>query len=251
MKRKLACLALASAFWVTLAGCSDSAPTGETGAVTPTPTASEVIVETAEIEVQQPEGSDETQELLDQLSVEMEMDQVLSQAIITVTNNSPMTFDGNIYIYFTDESGEIVDDDTLFVEDLAPGNYTYARTDVTSVGPLEMRYRVSDPEFSEGPSAEGGTLDETASASLAEEFEGGFGGAGNPEWATSWYKYVASIEVYTADTNYAVITVTDDADQESIDRIGVAIFANYCDDFGLSRVLVVNASGDTLFDRAA
>ena len=138
----------------------------------------------------------------------------------------------------------------IFVETLTPGNYTYARIDVDETEHITMDYNISSPEFSEAPASTGGMLDEAASASLAEEFELSFGGAGNPEWATSWYKCVSKIDVFAADSNYAVITVTADTDSESVDRIGNTIFANYTDEFDLARVLVVDDTGSTLFDRS-
>ena len=61
---------------------------------------------------------------------------------------------------------------------------------------------------------------------------------------------MSKIDVFAADSNYAVITVTADTDSESVDRIGNTIFANYTDEFDLARVLVVDDTGSTLFDRS-
>ena len=189
--------------------------------------------------------------LLDDIVVEMEIDAALSQGIVTVTNNGSMTFSGNVSVYFENADGDPVGDDMIFVEEITPGNQGYARIDITEVDDVTMHYSISSPEFTEAPSADGGSLDEEASASLTEAFDLSFGGAGDPQMATSWYPYVAKIEVYAGETNYAIITVTADATTEAIDRIGNTIFGNYSKSFNLSRVQVVDDTGAELSDRAA
>lgn len=194
-------------------------------------------------------GSDNP--LLDDISVEMEIDSALSQGIVTVTNNGSMTFSGNVSVYFENADGDPVGDDMIFVEEITPGNQGYARIDIAEADDVTMHYSISNPEFTEAPSAEDGSLDEEASASLTEEFDLSFGGAGNPQMATSWYPYVSKIEVFAGETNYAIITVSADATAEAIDRIGNTIFGNYSKSFNLSRVQVVDDTGTALFDRAA
>ena len=250
MKKKLSALTLSSVLLLSLVACGNNSTTSESSSDMSSSSSSVSASQSAPAQSQETSTDTVNEEVLNDISVEMEPDSALSQAIVTITNNSPMTFDGNVSVYFENASGDSVGDDMIFVTELVPGDYTYARIDVDETENITMDYNISSPEFSEAPSSEGGVLDEEASASLAEEFELSFGGAGNPEWATSWYKYVSKIEVFTADSSYAVITVTADADSESIDRIGTTIFANYADDFNLSRVLVVDDTGSTLFDRA-
>lgn len=197
-------------------------------------------------------AKDTNSELLDKITVEAEIDQALYQAVVLVTNNSGMTFSGNISTYFYDAADKSVGSDMIFVEDLPTGNQTYAKISIDSVTDITMKYDISSPSFVEGASNDDGTLNEEASAALAKDFEDSFGGAGNPEWATSWYKFVTLVEVYsTESSNYAVITVGGDADEESIDRIGNAIFGNYSKSHNLGRVLVTDDEGNTVFDKAA
>lgn len=256
MRRYCYIIAAAALTAVLAAGCSASQPTTATPAPTPSvtaepaPTPSEVVEVTPTPSAVPTMSSADT---TDKIAVSMEFDEVLSQAIVTVENNSDYIFSGDIYVSFKNGDGTLCDNDTIFVEDLAPGNWTYARTDVDAAGPVTMEYKITDgAEFTESVvSADDWQLDEAASASLAEEFEGSFGGAGNPEWATSWYHYTTSIEVFGgADGNKAVITVSDDTPQDSSDRIGNAIFANYSDDFGLVLVTVQTESGVEVFTKA-
>ena len=247
MKKKIFTLALSCTLLWGLAACGNDTPPADLPGVSSTASSAD------QHDPAQSQGTNkaaENEELLKNISVEMKTDAMLAQAIVTITNNSSMTFDGNVSVHFKNASGDSVGDDMIFVETLTPGNYTYARIDVDETEHITMDYNISSPEFSEAPASTGGMLDEAASASLAEEFELSFGGAGNPEWATSWYKCVSKIDVFAADSNYAVITVTADTDSESVDRIGNTIFANYTDEFDLARVLVVDDTGSTLFDRS-
>lgn len=252
MKKGILALILSCSLLLSLASCGGNTGTqsDESSSNSATSSHNSDPQDQLDSSTQTPSVDPEVDTRLEDVSVEMNIDSMLSQAIVTITNSSSMTFSGNISVCFENSSGESVGDDMIFVEDLTPGNWTYARIDISEVDNVTMDYKISSPEFSEAPSTDGGTLDEAASASLADEFELSFGGAGNSEWATSWYKYVSSIEIYSADTKYAIITVTGDADSESIDRIGNTIFANYVDDFDLSRVLVVDEAGTNLFDRS-
>lgn len=194
----------------------------------------------------------EFEELLSDIVIEMDIDQVLSQAVVTITNNSSMIFDGTVHVHFKNSEKKSVGDDSIFVESLASGNGTYARISISEADNIEMTYSIGDYTFTEGYSSDSGTLDEDISQSLANDFEGSFGGAGNPEWATSWYGYVTKIEVFSTDTNrYAVITVNSDADADSIGRIGNAIFGNYSVEYELARVLVRDTDGNNVFDKSA
>lgn len=239
------------------AGCSASQPTTATPAPTPSVTAEPAPTPSEVVEVTPTPSAVPTMspaDTTDKIAVSMEFDEVLSQAIVTVENNSDYIFSGDIYVSFKDGDGTLCDNDTIFVEDLAPGNWTYARTNVDAAWPVTMEYKITDgAEFTESVvSADDWQLDEAASASLAEEFEGSFGGAGNPEWATSWYHYATAIAVYNGESgNKAVITVSADTPQDASDRIGNTIFANYSDDFGLVLVTVQMEDGSEVFTRAA
>lgn len=195
-------------------------------------------------------------ETYDKIQVTMELDEVLSQAIVSIQNESNYIFDGSVSVYFNDSTGKQRASDIIFVEELTPGNFTYARIDLDDIYTVhEMEYRISDnATFVPATATDHGTIDEEASKQLSSDFEGSFGGAGNPEYATSWYHFATSVEVYDApDGKYAQITVSSDADSESIDRIGNTIFANYVYaknyDLDLVSVKVITEDGTQVFLR--
>lgn len=237
MKRIVLAFLACALLWF-LVGCGDTTSAGSQDVSSVAGSSSE-------------DDSPNYEEFLEDISVEAKIDEVLSQAIVTVTNSSPMTFDGTVHVRFKNSSNKSVGSDTIFVEELTAGNWTYARIEISETTNVEMTYTFDKYEFTEGFVADSGSLDEDASTALAKEFEDSFGGAGNPEWATSWYGYVTKIGVFSADSNrYAVITVSSDASSEAVEKIGNAIFGNYSKDYELMRVLVVDEEGNTVFDRS-
>lgn len=248
MKRIYA-LALILAMALALTACGDSEDALEAE--------QDSVEEQIQGEVQpEEEPAEETpnvndEDLLKDIVVTYEVDEMMRQAIVTIENTGSMTFDSSVGVHFQNSSGKSIGDDMIFVESLAAGNSTYARIDLDEIDVADFDYNFNSPSFEAGPTSSGGTRDDAASASLSTEFEGSFGGAGNPEWATSWYHFVVDISVYSGtDGNYAVVTVSDDIDSESSDRIGNTIFANYLQDFALTSVSVVNSTGEELFLKA-
>lgn len=249
MKNKVLSILLAGSMVMVLAACGKGA--GDIPAISHS--ASSVsdssAVESSSSSLQQPAEADPA---LKDISVEMKIDEVLSQAIVTVSNNSTKTFSGNVFVRFYDLNKKLVGSGMLFVEDLPAGNSTYTRLSIDAVYNITMEYEILSPVFSEGAVNDGGTLNEASSKALAEEFELSFGGAGNPEWAASWYGYVTTIEVHEAtDGNYALITVKDGSPQDAVDRIGNCIFSNYSSDYSLGSVRIITSDGDTVFTRSA
>lgn len=265
MKRIISVL-LISMLLLSLPGCSNSStpvvsastpldsqsvPSSSSSTLVDDPTIDNSTLVSSSTADSSTQNSDDFAELLDDILVEMEIDHTLSQAIVTISNASSMTFDGNISVSFKNFSNNYVGTDMIFVEDLTAGNWTYARINISETENIEMTYNIVTYQFTEGAAVDGGTLDEEASVALATAFENGFGGAGNPEWATRWYKYATKIEVFSAESNkYAVITVDPTADSDAIESIGNAIFGNYSKDYELARVILVDPDGNTVFDRS-
>lgn len=252
--KKMLSLMLASALALSLVSCGGSGEQASSVPSQSTPAPESVPVSqspetTAPVETASELNRADT---FDKIEVTMELDAMLSQAIVTISNNSTYVFDGNVSVYFKNTQGNTEKSDMIFVEDLTPGNFTYARIDLDKISEIDtMEYTISDSAtFVPAPSAEGGTLDEETSQNLAADFRDGFGGAGNPEYATSWYHYVVSVEVFdSGDMKNAVVTVSDDATSDAIDRIGNTVFANYTKDYSIASVEVKTASGEQVFTR--
>lgn len=240
MKSKILSLVLAFYFVLALSACSS-------GGNSPSPTLSPSPTPTTTTD--SPDLPDS--ETIDKISVEMKLDATLLQAIVTIKNDSDYVFNGTIPVRFENNRGESCGDDIIFVEDLKPGNYTYARINLTSVSNNPaLYYDFLSTSFEEGAPSSGGELNEDASAEITESFDIGFGGAGNPEYATSWYPSCVKIEIFNAENSaYATVTVKDDSTEEAISRIGNAIFGNYAKDYGLSKVTLITESGEEVFTR--
>lgn len=247
--KKLVALILALCFL--LSGCSN--PTGKTQSDITDTTAS---TESDSNETSQPSDNeltkDDTEAKLDLISVTFNPDPMMGDAIVFIENNSDQIFTGVVYIEFYDAAGSMVGDASVYPEDLGPGNTTYTRIGVKSTDGLTMDYSFGKYcEFTDAASAAEATPDEETAQKIAEEMLNGFGGAGNPEWATSWYGAIEDYEAYTTvnGDKYAVVIVGD-ASEEDIDRIGNTVFANYAKEYGLAQVFVKDAAGTTLFTRS-
>lgn len=189
---------------------------------------------------------------LDLIAVTFKPDAMLSQAIVHIQNNTDQVFTGTVHVRFYDASGSLVGNDSIFPEDLGPGNTTYARLNVETATDITMEHSFGrEYEFTDAASAAEATPDEETAQKLAEEMLNGFGGAGNPEWATSWFGAIEDYEAYTTvnGDKYAVVIVGD-ASEEDIDRIGNTVFANYAKEYGLAQVFVKDSAGATLFTRS-
>jgi len=186
---------------------------------------------------------------LEDIKVTSEVDNTLNQAIVTVKNDSPYTFTGDIHVYFYDLNDKQVGYDMLIIENLKAGNSTYARINLSKTPAPSFKYRFAQGySFAEDAPASEGTIDEALSAELADTIEKSFG-------TTSWYKNIDKIEVYTvAENNYAIIIVNS-SDEDIVSRIGNTVFGNYSQKynqhFNLSRVIVQDSSGTVLFEKAA
>ena len=64
--------------------------------------------------------------------------------------------------------------------------------------------------------------------------------------ATSWYKYIENLEIYSSGSGYyAVVTVSSDATDEATDRIAHSVLANF-DNPNLIKTIVNDASGNQI-----
>jgi predicted small lipoprotein YifL len=240
--KKVLTLLLAMALATSLVSCNRDKPIEQSDTNTNQSAASEGNVPTEQDEAN-----------LDLIIVSMEVDAVLSQAIVTVKNDSPLSFTGDIYATFKNAQGSFVGSDLIFVEGLPPGNSTYARIAISEIESITMEHRFENGyKFEENVNTIDATLDAALTDSLFKEFSSSFGGGGNPEYATSWFKHLVKLEVYALDDgNMATMVVKDDADEAAIQSLGNALFANFKNAFDLKKVNVVNESGETVFNKEA
>ena len=239
MKKFLSCL-LSVLLIASLAACGRADETEQ-----PNPEASPSASESDAAAAPEPVTDEDPR--LDLIVVDQKVDEMLSQSIVTIRNNSDSIFDGMIHVRFTTADGTSVGSDTIFVEQLSPGRDTYARIDLDATEGVRGAYEFGVYSFEEMADSADPVLDEDLSAQLAAAFEGSFGGAGNPEYATSWYKYLTGVSVYTASAgNRAVVTVTP-GDQDGIEMICKSLFWNYGDEYGLMSVEAVTEDNESLF----
>lgn len=181
------------------------------------------------------------------ISVYFETDDILSQAIVHVVNDSERVFDANVHVTLRDASNKRVGSDTIWVEALNPGNSTYARISVGTTSGLTLEHSISKPVFSDAVAAAEATLDETLSQALTDDMYSSFG---DPEWGADWYEGIEKYEVFTTDEgdNYAIVTVNT-TNQEHINTLGNCVYGNYSKEYELAQVSVKNAAGETFFTR--
>ena len=109
-----------------------------------------------------------------------------------------------------------------------------------------IAYSWSDVEFTESPIKEANkTLDVDATKELTDDVHMNFGGAGNPEYKTSWYDYIEKIEVYTdGKSKWAEVTLNI-SESKKCDQIARAIL--YLEDY-LIRVKALDTSNNQILE---
>lgn len=166
---------------------------------------------------------------------------------VWVENTGEKIFTGDIHLYFYNGDHKKTGYDMIIVENLKPGQKTYCNIFTTPSESVEFKYDFSKLyKFEEDVTESGAELDDEKSKELSEMMEGSFGGAGNPEFATSWYKYIENLEIYSGDSGYyAVVTVSSDATYEATDRIAHSVLANF-DNPNLIKTIVNDTSGNQI-----
>lgn len=166
---------------------------------------------------------------------------------VWVENTGEKIFTGDIHLYFYNGDHNKTGYDMIIVEDLKPGQKTYCNIFTTPSESVEFKYDFSKSyKFEEDVTESGAELDDEKSKELSEMMEGSFGGAGNPEFATSWYKYIENLEIYSGNSGYyAVVTVSADPTDEAVDRIANSVLANF-DNPNLIKTIVNDTSGNQI-----
>lgn len=179
---------------------------------------------------------------LEKIELTYELQDILDKkqkVVIWITNNSDKILSGNLRIDIKSRENHILAIDSFLIDDLKPGQKKYVIMMADTTYPVDnIAYSWSDVEFTESPIKEANkTLDVDATKELTDDVHMNFGGAGNPEYKTSWYDYIEKIEVYTdGKSKWAVITIST-KDPNKSNSIGRAIL--YTPDY-LSKVILID-----------
>lgn len=192
--------------------------------------------------------------LLDNIIITYKADTIIKDGkqriIVYVENKSQKIYSGNIHLYFENNSGKNLGSDMVIIEDLGVGQKTWCNVYITPSDDIRFSYKfASDYKFTEPKKASEGELDEVLSQSLAEMMYENFGGAWNPEFATSWYQYIKQLEVYKKDNEYYAVAIVTTNNESNIKTIGNAILFNFRD-VNLKEVFVRDEAGNILFQNS-
>ena len=245
MKKLLLIFALTC---VILSGCSSNSQQTDNSKSSVQSTSSSQSSETSEEETQKEDLSKE----LENIKVTASLDEMMGYEKVTIENTSSYVFTSSVHVRFYNSNNKMVGNDTIFVESLAPGDYTWANISVSELGELSFKYDFSmNYEFTEPQSVSNNqTVNDDWSAEMTEKMSG--------FQNTSWYPFIEEINVYNGDGErdaLVIAIVSSNTSQEDIDRIGNTIFGNFAFGTGANRsfdvisVSVQNSNGDELFLR--
>lgn len=225
-----------------MAGCGSVEPekVGEVGGVS--------------AESQRSDSGEETfetvQEDLKKIEITHELQDIhehKQKVVIWVSNDSDKILSGNLRIDIKSRDDHILAIDNFPIDDLKPGQKKYAVMMAETTYPVnKVTYSWSNVEFMEPALKEAEKrIDEEATKEVTDVMNMNFGGAGNPEYKTSWYDYIDKIEVYTDGENkWAEVTLSV-SEQDKCNQIARAIL--YSVDY-LIRVKALDGSGNQILE---
>lgn len=244
MKKGIA-LTLAAVLVAATSGCSaqsgkqepPSIPSEQISSVISSDVPSDIISSEVSSDVQ---TKSEKEALLEKIIVKGEISS--EKTVVTVENKTDKVFTGDIHVYLRDGKKSIYTD-MVIVEDLKPGNQTYANLICDKANSdTTFDYEFSNSvEFSEDSTKneEGSKKDDSMTKALSENFELNFS-------ATSWSKNVSEIAVFGTENNFYAEIVVDTDDNESIKNITNAILFLDIDGKNLDKVIIKDKQGKTL-----
>lgn len=151
-------------------------------------------------------------------------------------NTSESIFSGDIYVRFYTEDGEKkLGTDTIFVEDLMPGQRTWANVVIDNYdGIPEMKHKISNASFK--PINEiTAEVNQEATTKAKESFKFNFS-------TVSWYNDIADILIYTDGS--CVVTLNDTHKNDG--KFYATVIWNCCTDCEIKSVKVVDSTGKIL-----
>lgn len=149
--------------------------------------------------------------------------------IVWIENVGDQVFTGDIHLTFYNGDNKKIGYDMAILEGLKPGEKQYCNIFVVPSELIQFKYDFSSSYKFEGDATESGAkVDNEKSKELSEMIKSSFGGDGNPEFATSWYKFIENLEIYSGESGYyAVVTISSDATDEAVDRISNSVLTNF------------------------
>lgn len=190
------------------------------------------------------------EENLEKIEVTYELQDIHEKkrkVVIWISNDSDKILSGNLRIDIKSREDHILAIDNFPIEDLKPGQKKYAVMWVDTDYPVDKIVRSwSSVEFMEPSLKEAEKrIDEEATKEIVDNMYMNFGGAGNPEYKTSWYDYIDKIEVYTDGENkWAEVTLSI-SEADKCNQIARAIL--YSEDY-LVKVKVLDDSHNQILE---
>jgi len=169
------------------------------------------------------------------------------KVVIWILNNSDKILSGNLRIDIKSREDHILAIDNFPIDEFKPGQKKYAVMWADTDYPVDKIVRSwSNVEFMEPSLKEAEKrIDEEATKEIVDNMYMNFGGAGNPEYKTSWYDYIEKIEVYTDGENkWAEVTLSV-SEQDKCNQITRSIL--YSADY-LIRVKALDGSGNQILE---
>jgi len=216
----------------------------------------EKVEDTSEVsaESQRSESGEETfetvQEDLKKIEITHELQDIhehKQKVVIWVSNDSDKILSGNLRIDIKSRDDHILATDNFPIDDLKPGQKKYAVMMAETTYPVnKVTYSWSNVEFMEPALKEAEKrIDEEATKEVTDVMNMNFGGAGNPEYKTSWYDYIDKIEVYTDGENkWAEVTLSV-SEQDKCNQIARAIL--YSVDY-LEKVKILDSTNNQILE---
>jgi len=190
------------------------------------------------------------EENLEKIEVTYELQDIhehKQKVVIWVSNDSDKILSGNLRIDIKSRDDHILAIDNFPIDDLKPGQKKYAVMMAETTYPVnKVTYSWSNVEFMEPALKEAEKrIDEEATKEVTDVMNMNFGGAGNPEYKTSWYDYIDKIEVYTDGENkWAEVTLSV-SEQDKCNQIARAIL--YSVDY-LEKVKILDSTNNQILE---
>ena len=169
-------------------------------------------------------------EIIEKIEVTYEIQDIYEKkrkVVIWVYNNSDKILSGNLRIDIKSCEDHILAIDSFPIDDFKPGQRKYSVIMADTTYPVDkVLHTWTAVEFTEPSIKETEKMiDNAATEEVMDDMYMNFGGAGNPEYKTSWYDYIEKIEVYNDGENKWAEVILNTNDPNISDRIGRTVLS--------------------------